>query len=223
MIPPAPPLTLAAVQVAAQAVHLDIAGAFHPQAEHGCPSETGTLILLCPHEPAFWPAFANSPEYHDHAPDPMDRLSKRVIEGLAHDMGATALFPFGGPPFHPFYSWALASGRIWPSPLRLLVHDQAGLFISFRGALALAARLDLPVTASHSPCTTCDIQPCITACPVGALGVDGYDVAACRTHIASAAGRDCIQGGCLARRACPISQSHGRIPEQSAFHMKAFQ
>ena len=209
-------------------MHLDIAGAFHPEPAHGCPPGTGTLILLAPHEPGFWPAFAASTEYHDGLPDPMDRWSARVIGALATDLGAldltaAPLFPFGGPPFHPFYSWSLATGRIWPSPLRLLVHESAGLFISFRGALALRQHMVLPPPPTQSPCATCRAQPCLTACPVGALGADGYDVPACRAHIATAAGRDCLTGGCLARRACPVSQSHGRLPEQSAFHMKAFQ
>jgi epoxyqueuosine reductase len=211
-----------AVLAAANAVHLDIAGAFHPRPDQGCPPGTGTLLLLSPLEPQFWPAFTDSGEYRDGAPDPMDRWSARVTGQLARDLGATALFPFGGPPFHPFYSWALASGRAWASPVRLLVHDRAGLFISYRGALALPGRMELPPPSDAMPCTTCADKPCLSACPIGALGADGYDVPACRAHIAGNAGRDCVEGGCLVRRACPVSARHGRLPEQSAFHMKAF-
>lgn len=204
-------------------MHLEIAGAFHPAPAHACPKGTGTLILLSPHEPAFWPAFTASAEYRDGSPDPMDRWSARVISQLAEGLGATPLFPFGGPPFHPFYAWALASGRVWASPVRLLVHDAAGLFISFRGALALPQRIDLPGTAMSAPCDTCVDRPCLTACPVAALGAEGYDVPACRAYIAGSSGRACIDSGCAVRRACPISQRHGRLPVQSAFHMKAFQ
>lgn len=204
-------------------MHLDVAGAFHPQADHGCPAGTGTVILLSPQEPAFWPAFTASAEFGDGAPDPMDRWSARVIGKLAEDLGATPLFPFGGPPFHPFYAWALASGRAWASPVRLLVHDSAGLFASYRGALAFSIRLDLPVQNPQSPCETCRTRPCLSACPVSALGADGYDVPACRAYIAGSSGRDCVESGCAVRRACPVSQHHGRLPAQSAFHMKAFQ
>lgn len=219
----APPPDLDAVQKAARAVHLDVAGAFHPKADHGCPAGTGTVILLSPQEPAFWPAFTASAEFGDGAPDPMDRWSARVIGKLAEDLGATPLFPFGGPPFHPFYAWALASGRAWASPVRLLVHDSAGLFASYRGALAFSIRLDLPVQYPQSPCETCRTRPCLSACPVSALGADGYDVPACRAYIAGSSGRDCVESGCAVRRACPVSQHHGRLPAQSAFHMKAFQ
>lgn len=218
----APPPDLDAVQNAAHAVHLDIAGAFHPEPSHACPAGTGTLILLAPHEPAFWPSFMDSPEYRDGAPDPMDRWSLRVIGQLAQDMGATPLFPFGGPPFHPFYAWALSSGRVWASPVRLLVHDRAGLFISFRGALALRGHLALPPPPTQAPCLSCADKPCLTACPVGALGADGYDVPACRAYITGSSGQDCVERGCSVRRVCPVSQRHGRLPEQSAFHMKAF-
>ncbi|OZB19999.1 MAG: ferredoxin [Rhodobacterales bacterium 34-62-10] len=217
------PPDLDAVQKAARAVHLDVAGAFHPNADHGCPAGTGTLILLSPQEPAFWPAFTASAEFGDGAPDPMDRWSARVIGKLAEDLGATPLFPFGGPPFHPFYAWALASGRAWASPVRLLVHDSAGLFASYRGALAVPNRLELPVQNPQNPCKTCQTQPCLSACPVSALGANGYDVPACRAYIAGSSGRDCVESGCAVRRACPISQHHGRLPAQSAFHMKAFQ
>ena len=219
----AAPTDLDAVQKAARAVHLDIAGAFHPDAAQACPPGTGTLLLLSPHEPAFWPAFTASAEYRDGAPDPMDRWSARVIGQLARDTGAKAMYPFGGPPFHPFYRWALASGRAWASPVRLLVHETAGLFTSYRGALALPMRLDLPAPPRHSPCDTCEGRPCLTACPIGALTADGYDVPACRAYIAGELGRDCVESGCAVRRACPISQRHGRMLEQSAFHMKAFQ
>lgn len=211
------------MQTAARAVHLDIAGAFHPDEGQGCPAGTGTLILLSPQEPGFWPAFTASAEYRDGAPDPMDRWSARVIGQLARDLGAQPLFPFGGPPFHPFYAWALASGRAWAAPVRLLVHDSAGLFASYRGALAFPDRLTLAGTAGQSPCDTCADQPCLSACPVGALGANGYDVPACRAYIAGSSGHDCLGSGCAVRRACPISTRHGRLPEQSAFHMRAFQ
>jgi epoxyqueuosine reductase len=53
---------------------------------------------------------------------------------MACDLGAKALFPFGGPPWHPFIAWAKRSGRAWESPVGFLVHDQAGLMVSYRAA-----------------------------------------------------------------------------------------
>lgn len=179
-----------------------------------------TLLLLSPREPEFWPVFTASPEYGDGAPDPLDRWSNRVITPLAERFGGQALFPFGGPPWHPFIGWALRSGRAWHAPVGLLVHQEAGLFISYRGAIALPDRHDLPRAAAVRPCETC-AQPCRTACPVSAFEGDGYDVAACKGWLDRPEGAACRTGGCLVRRACPVGAG-ARDPAQSAFHMTAF-
>ncbi|MEY1554604.1 ferredoxin [Yoonia sp. R2331] len=176
-----------------------------------------SLVLIGPDEPRFWQTFAGSAECRDGAPDPLDRWSKRVLDAVATQLGTTAVYPFGGPPFHPFIGWALRCGVVWSSPISLLVHNDAGLFVSFRGALVLDA--PAPATKAARPCDACH-QPCKTACPVDAFA-DGYDVAACKAHVRAAAGHDCRSGGCLARRACPVGQ-HRRLPAQSAFHMEAF-
>ena len=184
------------------------------------PDGVRTILLMAPNEPAFWPLFTQSPEYRDGQPDPMDRWSVRVIEGLACDLGAQPLFPFGTQPPHPFYTWALASGRVWSSPVQFLVGAQAGLWASYRGALGLAAALD-PLPEVAKPCDTC-AQPCATACPVAALTPAGYDIAACHDYLDTEAGQDCMTKGCAVRRVCPVSQSLGRDPAQSAFHMRHF-
>lgn len=201
------------------AVHrLEILGGFHAEGDPALPAGTRTLLLLGPAE-GFWAHLTTSPEW-DGAADPVDRWSRRVIGRMACDLGAKALFPFGGPPYHPFYQWALRSGRVWDSPVRLLVHETQGLFVSFRGALALKAVVDLPPVAAK-PCETC-AAPCLTACPAGALTGAGYDVPRCHGFLDTEAGRDCMELGCAVRRACPVSQAYARVPEQSAYHMRQF-
>ncbi|MFW2545239.1 ferredoxin [Primorskyibacter sp. 2E107] len=213
-------ITLVTADRAAQAAGLRLRGALHPAPQDLAPAGTGTVLLLGPDEPGFWPVFATSPEYADGLPDPLDRWSKRVLGVLAKGWGGTAIFPSDGPPYPPFVRWAESSGQAWPSPVRLLVQEQAGLFISYRGAVALPQRLDLPPRRQR-PCTTC-ATPCVTACPVGALGAgQDYDVAACRAHLRSNEGAACM-AGCLVRRACPVGQDFRRDPAQSAFHMAAF-
>lgn len=178
------------------------------------------ILLLAPDEPSFWAIFTASPEFLDGQPDPMDRWSKRVIGGLAETVGGTALFPSDGPPYPPFYTWAVNSQRCWPSPVNLLVHDVSGLFTSFRGAIVLdgkpAAALD-----TVNPCHSCAGQPCTTACPAGALTAVGYDVPRCHAFLDTDAGQDCMTNGCRVRRACPVGQNR-RHPDQSAFHMRHF-
>lgn len=214
-------MSLEALGTAARSVGLAVRGALHPEPSDIFPERTQTLVLLGPDEPDFWEIFTSSSEYGDGEPHPLDRWSKRVVASLAEPLHGTALFPYDGPPYAPFLQWAEQSLESWPSPVGLLVHKTAGLFISFRTALALPQRLELP-PLGESPCKTCETRPCETACPVGALApAQDYDVPACTAHLRSPDGTKC-RNGCLVRRACPISKTFGRLPEQSAFHMRAF-
>ncbi|MCA8884311.1 MAG: ferredoxin [Rhodobacteraceae bacterium] len=202
---------------------LVVAGVLPVQSDDPVPSGAQSLVLLGPAEPGFWAAAQSAPEFADGLPDPLDRLSRRMIRPLAAALGAAAIFPFDGPPYAPFHAWALRSGQIWASPLGLLVSRAAGLFVSFRGALALPAPVEASPEPEDSPCDTCSARPCTTACPVAALRPDaGYDISACHRHLDRPEGAACLSQGCAARRACPFSQRSGRRPDQSAFHMKAF-
>lgn len=200
--------------------HLTVLGGFHPNDADGTPPGTQTLLLLGPAEPGFWPHLTAQPEWQDGQADPVDRWSRRVIGRIACDLGAKALFPFGGPPYHPFYRWALRTGRVWDSPVRLLVSADQGLMVSFRGALALKDRIGIPVPVAK-PCDDC-AKPCLSACPAEVLGEKGYDVPGCRSFLDTSEGAACLGGGCLVRRACPVSQGYARLPEQSAYHMRRF-
>ena len=198
-----------------------LSNALHPyglQRLGDCPDGAECITLIGPDEPRFWSIFTQSDEYRDGDPNPLDRWSRRIVTAVAQSMGGAPLFPFGGPPYAPFFTWSKQTGRLWASPLGFLVHDEAGLFVSFRGAIRW--QQDAAQSARPQPCLSCDTKPCATACPVGAFD-DGYDVAACKSHVASDAGQDCRTAGCLARRACPVGQGN-RLPVQAAFHMEAF-
>lgn len=199
---------------------LGIVGAFHPRPEDLTPDGTGTLVLLAPLDPDFWSYFLTQPEAQDGAPDSVDRWSTRTVSDIATSLDAQPLFPFGGPPWHPFISWAKKSGSIHASPVSLLVHNDQGLMVSFRGALALKERINL-TPPRLTPCLMCS-APCETACPVDALSEDGYDTDACHAFLDTPEGADCMANGCKARRACPVSQSFDRNPAQSAYHMAHF-
>ena len=184
-----------------------------------CPPDARTLVLIGP-QGRWWQSLVTSDEWRDSQPHPVDRWSKRVLNAIATGLGGTALFPSDGPPYPPFLHWAKATARMWQSPVGMLVHAKAGLWVSFRGVLALPFPLDLP--PATNPCTQCPGQPCRTACPVGALTPSGYDTAACHAFLDTPPGTDCMSQGCAARRACPLGQSHARSPAQSAYHMRQF-
>lgn len=205
-------MTLPSIETAAQRNHLTIAGTLHEGPD--------TIVLLAPAEPGFWNHFQQSPEYHDGQPDPMDRWSATVIAELAILFKGAAILPSDGPPFAPFFDWALTSGHAWQSPIALLVHDRLGLWISFRGALRIPGHLPLTQPGAR-PCQSCP-APCLTACPASAFTNGTYNVPHCITHLNTTDSADCMSQGCAARRSCPVGHSYGRMPDQSAFHMKAF-
>jgi epoxyqueuosine reductase len=194
------------------ASHLEVFGLLREGSE--------TIALLGPREPDFWANVSQSAEFLDGQCDPLDRWSKRVVGQIAKECGAKPVFPSDGPPYPPFISWALASGQSWVSPVGMLVHETAGLFISFRAALRFSEHLPLPAQTA-SPCVSC-AKPCVSACPVNALSPDHYDVPSCMSHIRERDSAECRSKGCAARRACPVSQNYARSPLQSAFHMRAF-
>ncbi len=216
-VEPVAAVSLTAISAALHPHFLEVLGGFTCTDDPDLPKGTRSLLLIGPAEPGYWAHVQTQADWS--APDPIDRWSRRVIGQLACDLGAKALFPFGGAPYHPFYKWALRTGQVWESPVKLLVHARQGLMVSFRGALAQREEVELP--KATPPCEACH-RPCLTACPVGALTGAGYDLAACHGHLDRADGAACLNGGCLARRACPVSATYARIPEHSAYHMRQF-
>lgn len=213
-------MSMARITAAVEATGLSTVGAFHPEPADGAPAGVGTLVLLGPSGGAMWAAFRASPEAGDGRPHPLDRWSRRVIDGLAARLGAVALYPFGGPPCHPFQCWAARGEGAAPSPVAMQASPARGLWASYRGALGFTERLPLFSSPGPSPCLACP-APCLTACPVGAFAGGAYDVAACVAHVTSPAGAAC-RGGCLVRAACPAGSGLGLPTAQRAFHMAAF-
>ena len=155
--------------------------------------------------------------------DSLDDWTRSVVDPLAQDLDATALYPFDKPA-QPFLTWARRGGAGHVSPLGLNIHPTYGLWHAYRAVLLFPVEFDLPrMNAGAAPCETCADKPCLSACPVQAFDGTSYDVAACGRHILSDAGQDCMTGGCKARLACPVGRSYTYEPMQVQFHMKAFQ
>jgi len=189
----------------------------------GALADVRTIVLIGVAGRFGWDAFAASEEVFDGAEHPLDRWSRRVVDRLAGELCAVALYPFGGPPFLPFQQWGRRCEPVHPSPIGLLIHAVYGLWHSFRGALAFPEALDVPTLKhSASPCDSRAEKPCLGACPVRAFSTRGYDVAACVAHLHGSEGAECMGGGCLARRARPVGADHAHGPEQAAFAMRAF-
>ncbi len=215
---------------------LIVRGGFHPSAEDRdeIPGRAETVVLIGNAGPAMWRAFAavTTPEARAGGAHPLDGWTQEVLTEASGRLGAKALFPFTGPPYLPFQRWALRAGGVHVSPIGPLIHPEYGLWHAYRGALVFEQRLDLPAPPTGSrPCDDCQDKPCLSACPVGAFtpeqegdggGLARYDVPACVAHVSSADGEDCLGGGCLARRACPVGRDAQYGPDQARFHMQRF-
>ena len=179
-----------------RALGLAVRGGFHPIPADSVPvlpdgRPAATLLLLGWTGGHQWPLFTTSIEYTDGRPDPLDRWSRRIIDAAARNLGALALYPFGGPPHLPFLHWAARAEPVTPSPLGLLIHPDWGLWHAWRGALALPERLDLPpIVERPSPCARCHERHCLVP--------ESFDAA---------------------RAACPVGAPYGAV--QQAFHRKA--
>src|SRR5580704_5866920 len=88
---PADPDWLRDLNQGATRAGLAVRGAFHPALgefeQLPLEAHNGTVVLLGFTADLQWPVFAQSAEAGDGQPHPLDRWSRRVIAGLAHDFG----------------------------------------------------------------------------------------------------------------------------------------
>lgn len=208
-----------------------LAGHFAPRPGDDAPAmadgaPTATLLLVGSLSDELFTPFRESPEARDDAPDPLDRYTRRVLAGIASELGLGIVFPFEGPPYFPFQRWALGTGGFSHSPMGVLAHREYGTWLGLRAALLSAQPVEATApAASPGPCGTCLEKPCISACPASALSdappPAGYDVPRCLAHLRAAPEAVC-HTGCLARRACPFGRDHAQSAPAGAFHMAAF-
>lgn len=183
-----------------------------------------SILLVGSVGSSFWPHFASSAEYLDGQADPLDRWSRKMGDALALDFDCEALFPFDGPPYWPFLTWASLTGRSQTSMLGMHVHPEYGLWQAFRFALAFRASPPAMVASDGTVevCARCTSRDCLTSCPVDAFTESGYDVNRCFGYLRANPDAPCHTRGCLARRACPVGAEHRYTQEHAGFHMQEF-
>jgi epoxyqueuosine reductase QueG len=194
-------------------------GWFAAKADDSLPTGTQFVMLIGNAGPDMFRRFARE----RRPSDSLDEWTREVVDPLAQDLDAQALYPFDTPP-QPFLTWARRGGAGHTSPLGLNIHPTYGLWHAYRAALLFPVEFDLPsAKAGQSPCEKCEGKPCLSACPVHAFDGTSYDVAACGKYLLSDAGNECMTGGCKARLACPVGRDYRYENMQIQFHMKAFQ
>ncbi len=187
-----------------------------------------TLILFGNAGSSIWECFSESREYADGAPDPLNRWSERIGEQIATRLSGRALFPFGGPPYQPFISWAKKAESLRSSKVGMLIHPQYGLWHAYRFAVAIPESLSIPSPTVVPPgtdpdiCNNCVDQPCLNTCPVDAFTASGYEVEDCYGYLKQNPESSCRTTSCQARTACPQGSSFHYHQKHARFHMDAF-
>jgi len=175
---------------------------------------------------SLWSAFSKSDQLADGKRDPMNRWTEITISAMVDELRPGLVseirYPFGEPNW-PFQDYARQGLGVEQSPIGLLIHPKHGLWTAYRAVLVFEQRFEVPKPEiSARPCDSCLEKPCLNTCPIGAFAEDGYDYIACKAHVASEPGRTCLDGGCLARQACPVGRNYSYERRHQAFHMKAY-
>lgn len=194
-------------------------GGFNPGPGDGAPDGVRGLILVGTLGGGFWEIFKRQAWSE---PNPLDGWTRRVVDPLAREVGAVALYPFDGPPWLPFQRWAMKAEGLCPSPIGPLIHPEYGPWHGYRAALGFKDPLDRPsMPTARDICAACPDKPCLKGCKAGVFEHGGYDVPRCLAYL-KCGGNDCLSSGCQARRACPVGASHAYGAEQGGFHSRAF-
>jgi len=152
--------------------------------------------------------------------DPVDEYSATLTRQFIHDYldGAPAHWLYPDTDYIiPLQQLGAAAGWSYPSPLGSGISPVYGVWFAYRTAFLTNA--DLPLLregAAPSPCMSCVDKPCITACPVGAVQPDAFDIAGCVSHRLRPAS-PCADR-CLARMACPFFPQHRYSLAQIQYH-----
>jgi len=199
-------------------------GGFHPHASDDLP-DWETVVMVGNAGPEMWQEFktAVTEKTRLSNANPLDHWTQGIILKMAGELGASALFPFQGPPYYPFQQWATRSGPVNPSPLGILMHPQYGLWHGYRAALGFKEKFSIPERPKFkNPCDSCVDKPCLNTCPVAAYSDNGLDVGKCVGHINQIPAVACMGHNCLARLACPVGRDWIYEKDHGNFHMVKF-
>ncbi len=193
-------------------------------AESSATFDAQSIVMVGVAGSAFWPVFKKSQEFLDGEVDPLDRWSKRIGDLIANEFSVQAVFPFEGPPYHPFIAWAKRCETVHSSKMGFSIHPEYGLWHAFRFALLFPTKQqNLKAKISNeNPCLNCADSPCLTHCPVNAYSEKGFDADECFDYLHQNEQGECRTQGCIARRSCPEGAEFRYIPEHAEFHMNAF-
>ncbi|MBI2306607.1 MAG: hypothetical protein HYU78_04825 [Rhodocyclales bacterium] len=101
------------------------------------------------------------------------------------------------------------------SPFRVGINAEWGSWFAYRVLLlADSALAPTPPLRGESPCVACTDQPCVAACPAGALAEREFSLAKCIAYRRQPDSRCRVT--CVARTRCPVRPEHRYDDDQIA-------
>ncbi|MDE2439785.1 MAG: hypothetical protein KGP14_02080 [Betaproteobacteria bacterium] len=141
--------------------------------------------------------------------NPIDDYSMRTVAQWFAEHLPSRHFRFIFPGDQPIGLQALGELAGWhrPSPIMVGVDRQWGSWYAYRAVVVADTNFQPSrVLIDRSPCMECPGQPCIAACPAGALHAGHFDLETCSRFRLKPASP--CSHGCMARLACPVGSEH---------------
>ena len=151
--------------------------------------------------------------------DPIDHFSTQVLEqffATEHPRNTYKII-YPGAPLVPLQELGQMAGWHHPSPLRIGINQDWGLWYAYR--LLVLTDTDFEATeikTSPSPCDTCEQKPCISTCRGKALDTGKLEFERCM-HYRLQEDSACANT-CIARTRCPVKKEHQYTQEQINYH-----
>jgi ferredoxin len=172
----------------------------------------------------FWERFRTAtPGNLNVETNPLDRFTESEVEKLIGllreaDPGAVAAYPFRHErQLLPFAGLTQDIAAFRVAPFGVLIDPVHGPWFAWRAALLTSLELPPHVPDGDAPCLRCP-APCVTACPVGAVDLNGFRWRDCVSHRVAATS---CRERCLAREACPVGVASRYPGEAIRYHYGA--
>ncbi|WP_265941799.1 hypothetical protein [Dechloromonas sp. A34] len=167
------------------------------------------LILIGHGGKAMWTAMKAAGVAAEH---PIDQFSIAITErwlgGLRHAIVYPAETSVGLQALGKLAGWHHAS------PFMVGINETWGSWYAYRVVVLTDSDfVPTPPQVTTSPCTACLDQPCLAACPAGALN-GGFDLQKCIAYRKTPTSR--CKATCVARITCPVASDHRYSDEQIA-------
>lgn len=174
------------------------------------------LILFGHGGRALWQAVSPLLEAAD---DPIDVFSQQTVLALFAEyfpqLKVQVLYPGDAPV--PLQRLGALAGWHHESPFKVGVNAHWGSWFAYRVLLLADSSFDVsqPV-AEPAPCASCELRPCVGACPAGAMVAGDFDLQRC-VDFRRQEHSPC-RDRCLARLACPVAVEHRYQESQLRYH-----